>query len=60
MMQHYLVQEVAGKDIAYEKIMAEPEVQLQILADALDVGGKVTSTACTCEHLCHRNMYSQM
>ena len=54
------MQEVAGKDIAYEKIMAEPEVQLQILADALDVGGKVTSTACTCEHLCHRNMYSQM
>ena len=42
-MQHPLAQEVVGKDIAYEKIMAEPKVQLQILADALDVGGKASS-----------------
>ena len=49
MMQRQLVQEVAETDIAYEKIMAEPSVQLQILADALDVGGMVTSIACTCK-----------
>lgn len=52
MMQH--VQEVTQTDIAYEKIMAEPKAQLQILADALDVGGKVTSIACTCDHLCQQ------
>lgn len=39
------MQDVAQEDFAYEKIMAEPTVQLQILADALDVGVKVTTPA---------------
>ena len=47
-----MVQEVAQRDIAYEKIMAEPTVQLQILANALDVGHKVTSITHTCQYLC--------
>lgn len=39
------MQDVAQEDFAYEKIMAEPTAQLQILADALDIGLKVTSPA---------------
>lgn len=42
-MTHELMQDVAQEDFAYEKIMAEPTVQLQILADALGVAVKVTS-----------------
>lgn len=38
-----LLQAVAEKDVAYERIMSEPTVQLQMLADALDIGDKVVT-----------------
>lgn len=39
------LQDVAEIDVAYENIMAEPTLQLQMLADALGVNAKVTSNA---------------
>ena len=49
-LQCQLVQDVAEIDVAYENIMAEPTVQLQMLADALGVGAKVTNTTKLCLH----------
>lgn len=46
---------MAEVDVAYEKIMAEPTVQLQILADALGVGAKVGSSTHLCLHLVSAN-----
>lgn len=42
------LQDVAEVDVAYENIMAEPTLQLQMLADALGVSAKVTSVTKVC------------
>lgn len=40
-IRQLVAQDAAQIDVAYEKIMSEPTVQLKMLADALDVADKV-------------------